>query len=172
MELNRKIVLFIACSLDGYIARANGDIDWLFDDQDYGYTQFYESIDTVLVGRKTYEQASNFEEVPFEGKECHVFSRSIDREDGCAKFVDGDIVNFVEELKGREGKDIWLVGGAEIIEVLLSANLIDRFIISIHPILLGDGVPLFKKQSDEIKLVLTNSISFPTGLAQLHYEKT
>lgn len=172
MDLRRKIVLFIACSLDGYIARVNGGIDWLFDDQDYGYTQFYESIDTVLVGRKTYEQASSFEEFPFEGKECYVFSRSVDREDENVKFVDGDIVNFTEELRGREGKDIWLVGGAEIIQVLLSANLIDRFTISFHPILLGDGIPLFKKQEDETKLVLIDSISFSTGLAQLHYEKT
>lgn len=172
MKIQRKIVLFIACSLDGYIARANGDIDWLFDDQDYGYAKFYESIDTVLVGRKTYEQASSFEEFPFKGKDCYVFSRSANNEDEIVKFVDGDIVNFTEELKSKEGKDIWLVGGAEIIEVLLSANLIDTFIISIHPILLGNGIPLFKKQEVETKLVLKNSVKFSSGLVQLHYEKS
>lgn len=163
----RRLKLFIAASLDWYIARTDGSIDWLFTDADYGYKEFYSTIDTVLVGRKTYEQTLTFDETFFSGKTCYVFTRKASGKAGPVTFVSGDIAEFTKGLKDEPGSDIWLVGGSETIAAL--KHLIDDFIISIHPIILGSGIPLFPGEWAERNLELVNTASFKSGLVQLHY---
>lgn len=167
----RKLVLFIATSLDGYIARSSGDIDWLFSDQDYGYAEFFASIDTVLMGRKTYEQSLGFGEYPYPGKHGFVFSRTPRAPDGNVIFVAADPAAFVSELKRRPGKDIWLVGGAQLVAECMKYELVDEFVISVHPVVLGDGLPLFPPGFPEQKLEFLRSESFASGLVQLSYRR-
>lgn len=167
--MGRRLKLFIASSLDGFIARKDGSIDWLFTDADYGYRDFFSSIDTVLVGRKTYEQSlAFFEGAPFSGKLCYVFTRKAGGKAAQVTFVSGEIAEFTRGLKDEPGSDIWLVGGSEIIVSL--RHLIDDFIISVHPVILGGGIPLFTGDWEEKALALVNASSFKSGLVQLHYK--
>jgi dihydrofolate reductase len=168
----RKIILFIASSLDGFIAGKSGEIDWLFTDQDYGYTKFFNTIGVVIMGRKTYDQALTFGEYPFKGKESFVFSRSrADATDENVKFISGDVAIFVDSLRSQHGKDIWLVGGSELIQQFLKHDLIDEFVISIHPIILGEGIPLFPIPNPLQKLHLEQCETFDTGLVQITYSR-
>ncbi|MEM6842767.1 MAG: dihydrofolate reductase family protein [Bacteroidota bacterium] len=140
----RKIILYSAMSLDGFIARPDGEIDWLFDDQDYGYSEFLQRIDTTLMGNRTYQQILTFGDFPYTDKTNYVFTRSVTvQDDGRVQFVYSDLVNLVTELKQQLGRDIWLIGGRQINTVLLNAELIDEMILSVHPTVLGSGVPLF-----------------------------
>jgi dihydrofolate reductase len=167
----RKVVLFIASSLDGYIAREDGGIDWLFTDGDYGYSEFYDSIDTILVGRRTYDQSLEFDEYPYKGgKKVYVFTREKRASDQNAEFISSDVAGFVSRLVQSPGKDIWLVGGADIASILLNADLVDEIILSIHPVVLGTGIPLFKDVQKDLKLKLRKTVPFESGLVQLHYE--
>ena len=162
----RKVRLFIASSLDGYIAREDGSVDWLFSDADYGYSECYGSIDAVVMGRKTYEKSLEFEEYPFRGKKAYVFSRSAKKKG--VEFV-SDVVGFMKKLVRSKGKDIWLVGGSEIVSTFLNEGLIDEIILSVHPVILGRGIPLFKNVWKEVWLKLQKSLSFDSGLVQIHY---
>jgi dihydrofolate reductase len=167
----RKIVLYIACSLDGYIARTDGSVDWLFTDQDYGYTAFLGSVDTVMMGRKTYDQVLTFGPYPYSGKAGYVVSRSrAGTRDENVVFVGPDIAGFVRRLREEAGRNIWIVGGSELVDLFLKERLIDEFIISIHPVVLGSGIPLFRKEDFETWLTLMKCEQFPGGLVQLHYE--
>jgi dihydrofolate reductase len=157
----RKIILFIASSLDGYIARRDHSIDWLFTSGDYGYKKFYDSIDTVIVGRKTYDVVRGFEKEPFKGKKIFVFSRSNPN-------FSKDPVKTVRRLKKEKGRNIWLVGGGKMISVLMNAGLVDEIINSVHPIVLGSGIPLFPGVK-ETNMKLKKTTAFPSGLLQLHY---
>jgi dihydrofolate reductase len=171
----RKIKLYIACSLDSYIAGENGSIDWLFSDADYGYTKFYNSIDTILVGRKTYDQSLTFEEYPYKGKKVYVFTHKAEIEKKKkipdVEYIDDDIPEFVRRLIQQPvgNKDIWLLGGGEIVSIFLNADLVDEIILSIHPIILGKGIPLFSNIKKRVNLRLLESIPFESGLVQLHY---
>ena len=167
-----RIILFIASSLDGFIAGRSGEIDWLFTDQDYGYTEFFKTVGVVIMGRKTYDQALTFGEYPFKGKESFVFSRTrAGTADRNAKFISGDVAGFIDALKSREGKNIWLVGGAELIQEFLKHDLIDEFVISIHPIILGEGIPLFPVPNPRQELHLEQCKTFDTGLVQITYTR-
>jgi dihydrofolate reductase len=167
----RKVKLFIATSLDGFIAAKNGGIDWLFTDQDYGYTDFYASIDTTLTGYNTYKDILGFGEFPYPGKTNYVFSRHHQQADkNPVTFISSDIAAFVRQLKQAPGQDIWLVGGGQINEVLLQAGLIDELIVSIHPTILGEGRPLFAGRTQRQDLHLSGSKTFETGLVQLIYQ--
>ncbi|MBI5228015.1 dihydrofolate reductase [Candidatus Micrarchaeota archaeon] len=174
----KRIILFIATSLDGYIAREDHSIDWLFTDQDYGYKEFYDSVDTVLIGRTTYEKMLEMGTgYHYKGKKGYVFSRDKKtKKDENVEFV-SDIVPFVKKLKKdnenkteRENEgNIWVVGGSEIVSVLLNADLIDEIMVFVHPIILGKGIPLFKNIKEEKKLKLKNTESYSSGLVKLHY---
>lgn len=166
----RKIKLFIACSLDGYIARMDGSVDWLFTDHDYGYNHFYASIDTVVMGRKTYEQLLTLGDYPYKGKINYVVSRlNPEAQDDNVIFITDNIAEFMRSLLVGSGRDIWLVGGGELIDLFIQERLIDEFIISVHPVLLGSGIPLFKRQQAEMPLVLMGCTPFASGLVQLCY---
>jgi len=169
----RKVKLFIASSLDCYIAREDGGIDWLYTDADYGYTKFYDSIDTIITGRKSYDQSLTFEEYPYKGKKVYVFTRKKVRKNNNeqdVEYIDTNIQDFVTSLTQSIGKDIWLLGGGEIASVLLNAGLVDEIILSIHPIILGTGIPLLRNIQKEVNLKLENSLSFESGLMQLCYK--
>lgn len=167
----RKIILYIASSLDGYIARKDHSIDWLFTDQDYGYKEFYTSIDTALMGRKTYDEMLKMEGGNFiPDKQVYVFSQKIDK----AVYANYDVVKsdmagFTRSLLKKPGKDIWLVGGGEIIKIFLENKLIDEIINSIHPALIGSGIPLFPPGNYSVNLEVAECIKFNSGLVQLKY---
>jgi dihydrofolate reductase len=166
----REVCLFSAVSLDGFIAAADGGIDWLFHDQDYGYREFYSSVDAVLVGRKTYDQALTLAQNPFEGKQAYVFTHSGGRiQTAGVEFIRDDPAAFTRAFKGTEGGRIWLVGGGEINGLLMIAGLVDQMVLSIHPIVLGAGRPLFGVEAGARKYLLEGSKTWPSGLAQLTY---
>ena len=167
----RKLVLYIATSLDGYIAGPSGEIDWLFTDQDYGYSEFFASVDTVLMGRKTYQQALGFGEYPYKGTRGFVFSRTSRSADNNVTFVSGNIASFVTKLKSTPGKNIWLVGGSEIVSECVRNDLIDEFSLFVHPIILGAGIPLFSEGLPKRSLKFIRSGSFSSGLVQVSYER-
>lgn len=174
----RKISLFIAISLDGYIAKPNNDLSFLKivekEGEDYGYAKFTSAIDTLIVGRKTYDYvlkeigSSHYDNGE---RDIYVISRTPKPNRGRVTFYTGDIAELVKKLKSENGKDIYCDGGAEVINELLKLDLIDEYIISIIPILLGNGTRLFKDGRPEQLLELISSKSFDTGLMQLHYKR-
>jgi len=168
----RKIVLFIATSIDGYIAGKDGNTDWLYTDGDFGYREFYDSIDTTLMGYNTYYFIKHFPRFPYPDKTNYVFTRTKRKPDGNpVELILGDVVNFTKKIKKRAGKNIWLVGGGKINSLLLNANLIDQMIISIHPVALGQGIKLFKDESlKKLHFSLIGHKVFERGLVQLTYE--
>ncbi len=167
----RKIILFIASSLDGYIADPAGQIDWLFTDQDYGYSDFYNSIDTTISGYKTYKSSLSFSSFPYSDKTNYVFTRDSRRRDTeQVRFISGDIAQFTRELKRQAGGDIWLVGGDEINTLMLNAGLIDEVVLSIHPVVVGRGIPLFAAAANCTQFATANTTTFDTGLMQIRLE--
>lgn len=166
----RRVQLFIAASLDGYIAREDGGIDWLFHDGDYGYRRFYASVDTVVMGRKSWELARKLEDKPFEGKRIIVFSHKL-KPAPAVEVARGSVRDFIRNLRRTKGRNIWLLGGGELVRDFVAADAIDDFIISIHPILLGRGIPLFHTVKRETKLVFKGARAFKSGLVQLTYSR-
>lgn len=176
MDKKRKVVLYIAESLDGFIAREDGDINWLSivekPDEDYGYQEFINTVDTVIMGRKTYDKVLSFGiEFPHKGRECYVLSKTMKGIDENIEYYNGDINDLIYRLKNEKGKNIFIDGGSEVVREFLSKNLIDEYIISIIPMLLGRGIRLFKETNAENKLKLIGSKTFDSGLVQLKYEK-
>jgi dihydrofolate reductase len=168
------MILYIATSLDGYIAREDESLDWLFKvegEGDNGYSEFYETVDTILMGRRTYHWINRHEldNFPYQNKECYVFSRAAAIDNKNVKFVNEDIVSFTNNLKNKEGKNIWLVGGGELLHEFLKNNLVDELIITIAPTVIGKGIPLFKSDEYELELTL-KEIKRMNQFAELHYE--
>ena len=173
--MERKVVLFIAMSLDGYIAREDGDLEWLsvVEDQteDYGYSNFINTVDTVIMGRKTYEKVLSFGiDFPHKNKTCFVISKTHQGKDENVTFMNGNLFDFIFSLKKMPGKNIYLDGGSELVFEFLKHHLIDEMIISVIPVLLGGGIPLFKKGNVPYSLKLIKSTSFKSGLVQLYYQ--
>ena len=168
----RPLVCFIATTLDGYIAGPAGEIDWLFTDQDYGYRQFFANVDTVVMGRKTHDLCLTFGEYPYPGMPNYVWSHTRQGKDEHATFVSGDIAALLKALKRQEGKTIWLVGGSALVGEAIRHDLLDELIVSVHPIVLGDGVPLFPQGLPKTQFQLITSDAFASGLVQLTYRRT
>jgi dihydrofolate reductase len=170
---NRKVVLYIATSLDGYIATEEESLEWLFKvegEGDAGYEEFYEHVDTIIMGRKTYDWIMKMEngKFPYPNKQCFVFSKSMMGKNEYVEFVDEDVESFMNKLNMVEGKNIWVVGGGELLHYFLKEKLVDEFIITLAPTLIGKGIPLFKETDYEIELTLTDMKRF-NQFAQLHY---
>lgn len=173
--MNRKLILYIATSLDGYIAKPNDNLDFLSiveqEGQDYGYEDFIKTVDTVIVGRKTYDTVISMGfEFPHTNKNAYIITRSPRPSIGSVHFYTGNIKSLVVKLKSENGKNIFCDGGSEIVNELLKENLIDELIISVIPILVGNGTKLFKDGRPEQKLELLSATHFEKGLAQLHYK--
>lgn len=172
--MTRKIVLYIAMSLDGYIATKDDNLEWLFKtegDGDNGYAEFYDTIDTIILGRRTYDwildhESDNF---PYKNKQCYVFSKTKQGKDKNVEYINGNITEFVKNLKQTDGKDIWIVGGGELLHDFIEQGLVDEWIITIAPTILGDGIPLFKKLDFETRLIL-KGIRRVNQFTELHYE--
>jgi dihydrofolate reductase len=171
----RKVIVHIATSADGYIARADGDLEWLTARPApagfYGMDAFVQSIDTKVLGRKTYE-ASLRMGAKFDSKRrTIVFSRHPIPKDApsTVEFTDEVIGVFVKRLRKSQGKDIWLMGGGEIIASFLDAQAIDEFVISVVPIFIGDGIPLIARRHLHVPLSLRSTERFEDGLVQLRY---
>jgi dihydrofolate reductase len=167
----RKIILFIATSLDGFIARENGEVDWLFTEGEYGYKEFFNSVDTVLMGGKTYRQILTFgDEFPYATKQAFVFTRDVNyRSNEEVTFIHHDMIEFVNELRTKKGKDIWLIGGSEINTAFLNAGLIDEMWLFVHPVILTRGIPLFYDTGADHWMKINDIEEFDTGLVKMVY---
>ncbi len=177
LELNqRKVILYISMSLDGYIAQPNDNLGFLSiveeDGQDYGYNDFVKTVDTVILGRKTYDKIISMGfDFPHSDKETYIITRTPRPNISSLNFYTNDLKSLVYKLKSKKGKNIYCDGGAEIVNELLKNDLIDEFIISIIPILVGNGTKLFKDGRPEIKIELISTKYFEKGLTQLHYKR-
>lgn len=175
--MSRQVILYIAMSLDGYIAKDADNLDFLSlverPGEDYGYTAFQAEVDTLIWGRKTYDKVLSFG-IPFphKDKRCIVLSRTKTGRDENVEFFNGAVKDLIATLQQQPGKSIYCDGGGELVYELLKDALIDRLIISIIPHLVGNGVRLFKDGRPEQYLKLTRSSTFPSGLVQLWYEKS
>jgi dihydrofolate reductase len=175
----RKIIVYIATSADGFIARKHGAVDWLDRPRtagDYGMDKFYKSIDTILWGRKTYDMVLRFQK---EGKEApdmsgiknYAFSYKPPRKVARGfEFVKQPIKEFAKSLRVKKGKDIWMMGGAGIIASFLDEGEIDEFIIHVIPTFIGEGIPLVAPRNRTVPLKLLSSKKFSDGVVRLHYE--
>lgn len=172
--MTRKLIVYIAMSLDGYIAKPNDDLSFLSiverEGEDYGYADFVSKVDIVIIGRKTYDWITKQVDFPHANKTAYVITRTPRPNIGKTVFYTGDLKELVMKLKSEQGQIIFCDGGAEIVDELLKNNLIDEMIISIVPILVGNGITLFKTGRPEIKLVLISAKNYGTGLTQLHYK--
>lgn len=171
----RKLILFIAMSLDGFIATTDDDLSFLSmvekEGEDYGYSDFIATVDTVILGRKTYDKVLSMGiDFPHADKDTYIITRTEREPLGKVQFYTGSLQTLVTNLRQKEGKNIFVDGGAEVVTLLLKENLIDEFYISIIPVLLGNGVRLFKEERPEQKLQLISSKKFKKGLVQLHYK--
>ncbi len=165
----RKLKLYIATSLDGYIAGPNGELDWLEagGSLDYGYRDFYASIDTTLMGNATYPVTLTVDTFPYPEKTNYVFTRSTPPPDTPhVRFISGDIAAFVRVLKEEPGKEIWLVGGGQINTIMLNAGLIDELILTVFPLALGRGIPLFAPGATRSGFRTVSCETYETGLIQ------
>ncbi|MDD4993986.1 MAG: dihydrofolate reductase family protein [Paludibacter sp.] len=171
----RKSVLYIAASLDGFIAKPNDDLSFLSiveqAGEDYGYSDFLNTVDTIIIGRKTYDWVVNeVGEFPNAHLETYVITRTAKPDSGNIKFYSDDLAQLMNNLKQKSGKNIFIDGGAEIVTELLKKSLIDEVIISVIPVILGDGIRLFQNGIPENELKLIGSKGFEKGLVQLHYK--
>lgn len=173
-----EIILYIATSNDGYIADENGGVDWLpqpkteTGGQDYGYNEFYNSVDALAIGRKTYEQILGFGDWPYHGKLSYIFSRKrMESTNKEIEFVSDNIQEFIRELERRSIKKLWMVGGAELIEAFYREGRIDEYIITVFPNVLKKGISLkaLKDALQKDELIKLPSIDFGDGVFQDHY---
>ena len=170
----RKIIVYIATSADGYIARLDGNVEWLdrpMPKDGYGMAAFARSIDTILWGRKTYDFAAKMGGVGMYGKVKHYgFSRQPPSDPlSGVEFVSESIPEFVRSLRAARGKNIWMMGGAGIIASFLDAGAIDEFSIHIIPVMIGEGIPLVAPRHRSIPLELVSARSFPDGVVHVRY---
>jgi dihydrofolate reductase len=170
----RKVVLGLGISLDGYIARPNGAVDFLFMPKDYSMGPFFKTIDTAIMGRKTYDVARTLGGGSF-GKSMrgYVLSRSLPagERDGVT-FTNQTPATLIAEIRKRKGKDIWLMGGGELARDFLKADLVDELYLGIVPVLLGEGIPLFPSGFPQRDFRLIENKSYSKGLISLKYERS
>ncbi|GLZ87180.1 hypothetical protein Pres01_32310 [Metapseudomonas resinovorans] len=173
--MRAALIYYIAASLDGYIARPDGSIDWLdpieASGEDHGYQAFYDSIDGLLMGRATYETIQAFRgDWPYPAKPCIVLSRSDLPAVAPEVQISHDTpAQAIDQLTAAGCKRIWLVGGGSLAGTCYSAGLLDELVVSFIPLLLGAGIPMFATGLGR-RLQLREQRSFPTGVVQLHYQ--
>jgi dihydrofolate reductase len=177
----RRIILDLALTLDGFIEGKNGEVDWCIMDSDMGFIDFLHQIDTIFYGRKSYELWGQFTpetEVTETEKELwdlvhskqkYVFSRTQKGTDDKAIFINDLVLEEVNKLRNKPGKDIWLYGGSSLITSFIKLGLVDEFRLSVHPVVLGEGKPLFMDIKERLNLKLVNTRSFSSGVVQLIY---
>ncbi|MCC3372431.1 dihydrofolate reductase family protein [Cohnella sp. REN36] len=179
--MRRKIILDLAVTLDGFIEGKNGEVDWCIMDAEMGFVDFLNQIDTIFYGRKSYdmwgqftpemEQTDTDKEIweVIHRKEKYVFSRTKKGTDNKAIFINDHILEEVNKLKNKPGKDIWLYGGASLITTFIHLGLVDEFRLSVHPVILGEGKPLFMDIKQRINLKMVHAKTLSSGVVQLIY---
>ena len=172
----RRVILSIACTLDGFIARENGSVDFLdpFNQEERDpkwFAKFLENISAIVMGNTTFQEYHThpgFFEY-YKGKDIYVFSRNPALTHDKVTFVNETPEEFLKNLK--TDKDIWLLGGGKINKTFLTSNLIDEYIIGIVPVIIGRGIPLFAESDYETQLKLKKAENFKSGIVNLHYTK-
>ncbi|WP_240415979.1 dihydrofolate reductase family protein [Paenibacillus periandrae] len=179
--MKRRIILDLAVTLDGFIEGKNGEVDWCIMDSETGFINFLNQIDTIFYGRKSYDLWGQFtpeiEDTETEkemwglvhSKEKYVFSRTQKGTDNQALVINDNILEEVNKLKNKPGKDIWLYGGASLITTFINLGLVDEFRLSVHPVILGEGKPLFIDIKQRLNLKMVNTKTFSSGVVQLIY---
>lgn len=172
--MKRKVIVYIAASLDGFIAGPDGDLSFLSqvekEGEDYGYADFIKTVDTVILGKNTYDKvASMGYAFPHADREAYIITRTARPADGTTSFYTGDVAELVRNLNVKEGKSIFIDGGAYVVNQLLQAQLIDEIFLSVIPVVLGSGIALFEQEIPTQHLLLQSAQNFDTGLVQLHY---
>jgi dihydrofolate reductase len=181
VKAKRRIIVYIATSADGYIARPDGDVEWLNRRAraDYGMGKFYRTIDTILWGRKTYDwliayykKKGTTKKSLFDTKVTnYVFSRKPPRKPlPGVQFVSEPVKAFARRLRATPGKDIWMMGGGGLIASFLDAGEIDEFDIHVIPVFIGQGIPLVAPRHRDVSLRLRSSRKYPDGVVRLRYE--
>lgn len=160
---HRKVVVYIGVSLDGYIATRDDSLDWLLNTPgsgDNGFGEFYDTVDTIIMGRRTYDwiMAQENGRFPYVGKECYVYTSQALPSTGHVTFTSQNPEKLIRALQ-PEGKRIWLVGGSRLIDLFRKQRLIDEYIINIAPVILGQGIPLFC-EGEQANLVFEKARSF------------
>jgi len=178
--MQRKIVVYIATSADGYIARPDGDVEWLNRRPrlDYGLNAFYRTVDTVLLGRKTYDWGlAYYKKMGIKGSMFdtkvanYVFSRKPGKRPAPGvEFASEPVKAFAERLRATPGKHIWMMGGGELIASFLDAGEIDQFDIHVVPTFIGEGIPLVAPRHRDVPLHLRSARKYPDGVVRLRYE--
>lgn len=174
----RKVVVYTAVSMDYFIARPNGAVDWLeakryaLEGEDYGYFSFIETVDTVVMGNNTFRQILEFDgPYPYPDQKNYVFTRSSGQTSEHAQFVSEDPVNFLKQLVASPGKDIWIVGGGQINSLLLRHHLVDRIVLSMMPEFLGEGIPLFPGKTVPQAFECKQATTYENGVVQLTFDR-
>lgn len=181
MKPTRRIIVYIATSVDGFIARPDGDVEWLNrrpPTVDYGMREFYPTIDTILWGRKTYDWLLTYYKKRgktkglFDAKLAnYVFSRKPPKRAAAGvAFVSEPVKAFARRLRATPGKQIWMMGGGELIASFLDAGEIDEFDIHVIPVLIGEGIPLVAPRHRDVELRLRAVKKYPDGVVRLRYE--
>ncbi|MFC7392629.1 dihydrofolate reductase family protein [Scopulibacillus cellulosilyticus] len=177
----RRIILDLAVTLDGFIEGKNGEVDWCIMDSEMGFINFLNQIDTIFYGRKSYDLWGQFtpeiedndtEKELWElihSKEKYVFSKTKKGTANRAIFINDNILEEVNKLKNKPGKDIWLYGGASLITTFINLGVVDEFRLSVHPVILGEGKPLFIDINQRLNLKMVNTRTFSSGVVQLIY---
>ncbi len=177
----KKVILEVAVSLDGLIEGPDGEYDWCFSDQDYGLTEFINSVDAIFYGRKSYElfgkqipdtvQSEADKELwrSIFSKKAYVFSRTLTHVDDNITLIRENVKEEILKIKNQPGKDIWLYGGASLVRSLVNLGLVDEFRLAVHPIVLGAGKPLFSDIRQRVDLQLIDTKVYSSGLVRLHY---
>lgn len=185
MTNNSKIILDLAVTLDGFIEGANGEIDWCIMDPEMNFNAFLNQIDAIIYGRKSYDLWGTFQPHAddningdqlmwdnIHSKRKYVFTRQHIPDQTTTEFINNpDIIKSVEQIKLAHTKDIWLYGGSSIITSFIDNNLIDEYRLSIHPVVLGSGKPLFENMSQRLNLSLLKTHTYQSGVVQLIYGK-
>lgn len=177
MKTVRKSIVYIALSLDGYIAGSNNNMEFLslghIEGEDFGYQDFEATVDTMIMGRRTYDWVmGQVEEYPFAHLETYLLTREQKPDSKQPIYYNGDIGTLMIELKSKPGKNIFINGGAEIVTAMMRQELVDEYILFIFPVFLGDGVRLFKSGRPQENLKLIDSQNYKNGIVKLHYIRT
>ncbi|QNK57311.1 dihydrofolate reductase family protein [Paenibacillus sp. PAMC21692] len=179
--MKRKIILDLAVTLDGFIEGKNGEVDWCIMDSEMEFNHFLDQIDTILYGRKSYDLWGQYTpEIDhsdsdkelwglYHSKKKYVFSRTQRGTDDNVIFINDGILEEAAKLKNEPGKDIWLYGGASLITTFINLGLVDEFRLSVHPVVLGEGKPLFTDIKQRLNLKLVHTRTFSSGVVQLIY---
>jgi dihydrofolate reductase len=171
----RNVVLGVGISVDGYIARPKGAVDFLFMPKDYSMADFFATIDTAIMGRKTFDAALQMSggSLGSSTMATYVFSNSKPpgERDGLV-FVNESPATFIHQLRKRPGKDIWLMGGGELARTFLNADLVDRLYLGVVPVLLGEGIPLFPSGFPQRDFTLIENKTYSRGLISLTYKRS